>query len=460
MNATAAERGDSATGLNLPRMNQWAFLRFLLNGSRGSFAAWREAIARYPLGFETRLFGQRCIVLNDPEHIEALLVKNQKCFHRRSQFTPLKAITGNSVLTLSGEAQLRQRRLMQPAFKKERVDAWGAAMAALAETHSARWRDGDCLDVHAEMLKVTAAIIAKTMFSSDVEEDALIVGHAINALVTHTRRYVFPAVGKTLDRLPLKSTRLIKASIKQLDAIIYRFIHNHRAAGEGMDDLLSMLIAAQYDDGSALTDRQLRDESMTMFLAGHETIATALSWTFYLLSQNPHIADLLHAEVDAVLEGGRTPSVDDLPRLDYAHRVLSESMRLYPPVPGIDRQAVEPNDLAGITINVGDLVLVSQMVVHHDPRWFPDPERFDPDRWLPGHADGLPKFAYFPFGGGSRRCIGERFALMEGVLLLAIFSRDWKFALASGARVQSRMNITLRPAYGLRMIAHRRQRAT
>ena len=457
MSTTAAAPGDPVTAHGLPRMSAWAFLRFLLNGSRGNFAPWLEAVERYPQGFETRILRQRWILLNEPEGIEELLVKNHKYYHRRSQTTPLKVITGDSVLTISGEAHLRQRRLIQPAFYKKRIDAYGDTMAALAEKHAARWRDGATLDVHAEMMEVTAAVITKTMFSSDIEEDARIVGQAIDALVTHTKRYLVPGLGNLLDRLPLKSTRRIQKSIAQLDAIIYRFIHEHRAAGEEMGDLLSMLLAARYDDGTAMTDQQLRDESMTLFLAGHETTATALSWTFYLLSQHPEMADNLRAEVDAVLEDGRAPKVDDFPRLDYTRRVFTESMRLYPPVPGTDRQAIAPNEILGIKIHIGDIILVSPKLTHHDPRWYPEPERFDPDRWLPERADAVPKFAYVPFGGGARKCIGERFAWMEGVLLLATFSRDWTFELAPGAQVRSKMNVTLRPANGIPMIARQRR---
>jgi cytochrome P450 len=460
MSTTTAAPGGPVTASGLQRFSQWAFLYFLLNGFRGNFAPWFEEVKRYPQGFETRFLGQRLILMNEPKAIEELLEKNHKYYHRRSQSTPLKVFTGQSVLTISGEAHLRQRRLMQPAFHKKRIDAYGDTIAALAEKYAARWRDGAILDVHAEMLVVTAAIITKTMFSSDIEEDVRIVGQAIDALLTHTKRYVIPALGNVLDRLPLKSTRLIRESLVRLDTVIYRFIHEHRAAGEKMDDLLSMLVAARYDDGTAMTDQQLRDESMTLFLAGHETTATALSWTFYLLSQHPEIADKLRAEVDSVLEHGRAPTVEDFPRLDYTRRVLTESMRLYPPVPGADRQAIAPNEVLGININIGDIVLVSPLVTHHDPRWYPEPERFDPDRWLPERAEAVPKFAYFPFGGGPRKCIGERFAWIEIVLMLATFSRDWSFELALDAQIRAKLNITLRPAHGIRMIARQRPKGT
>lgn len=439
-----------------PRVSQRVFLGLLLNGLRGNFEPWFEAVRCYPQGFETRIVRQRCIIVNEPDGIEELLVKNHKYYHRRSQSTPLKAITGDSVLTISGEPHLRQRRLIQPAFHKKRIDGYGDTMVSMAEKYSAQWRDGATLDVHSEMMKVTAAIITKTMFSSDIEEDARIVGQSISALLIHTKRYLIPGFGDLLDYLPLKSTRLIRESLAQLDTIIHRFIREHRESDESLDDLLGMLMEAEYDDGTCMTDQQLRDELMTLFLAGHETTASALSWTFYLLSQNPEVASKLRAEVDAVLKNGRRPNADDCMQLDYTRRVLTESMRLYPPVPGTDRQAVEANEILGNKISTGDLLLVSPMVTHHDPRWYPEPERFDPDRWLPERGDSVPKFAYIPFGGGARKCIGERFAWMEGILLLASFAQKWSFELAPDARIQPKMNITLRPAHGISMIARRR----
>ncbi|NUM54508.1 MAG: cytochrome P450 [Candidatus Hydrogenedentes bacterium] len=457
MSSTAAAPRSPAAPLRLPRVSQAAFLRLFLSGLRGDFAPWRDAVRRYPQGIETRIVRQRCILMNEPDGIEEILVRNHKYYHRRTRSTPLKVYTGQSVLTLSGDAHLRQRRLIQPAFHKSRIDAYGDAMAAIGEGFASRWRDGIMVDIHQEMMEVTAAIITKTMFSSDIEEDVRIVGHAIDFLLSHAGRYVIPMLGNVLDRMPLKSTRRIKESLAQLDSVIYRIIRDHRAAGDASDDVLSMLMAAQYDDGSTMTDRQLRDESMTLFLAGHETISNALSWTFYLLSRHPEIAERLREEVDSVLDNGRTPNVDDIPRLDYVRRVLTESMRLYPPVPGVDREAVASNEILGIDINAGDLLLISPLITHYDPRWYPEPERFDPDRWLPERAESVPRYAYLPFGGGARRCIGERFAWMEGILLLAIFSRDWHFELAPDARVRTQLNITLRPIHGVQMVLRGRR---
>ena len=456
MSTTTATPEKPVTVQALPRMGQLDFLRLMVQGFRGNFAPLHEAVKKYPQGIETRIVRQRCILMNEPAGIEELLVRNQRCYHRRTRSTPLKVFTGESVLTLSGEPHLRQRKLIQPAFHKSRIDAYADTMATLGEQCAARWRDGDTFDMHERLTALTARIITKTMFSSDIEDDVRIVGEAIDTCLSRSGRYVVPAVGKMLDLLPLRSTRLIKHSLGELDAVIYRFIRDHRRAGGDLDDLLSMLIAARYDDGSALTDRQLRDESMTLFLAGHETTASALSWTLYLLTQHADVAERLRAEVDHVLQGGRSPKLDDMQALDYTRRVFTESMRMFPPVCGVDREAVTPNTVLGMDIRVGDLLIVTPLVTHYDPRWYPEPERFDPDRWLPERAESVPKHAYIPFGGGARRCIGERFAWMEGILLLAIFARDWTFELAPDARIQARLNITLRPSNGVRVIARRR----
>lgn len=455
MSSTLTAPAPGAALSDLPRVRPFRFIGNVRRGGRGDFNPWLELGERYPHGFESRIFGKRCIVVTEPDIVETVIVKNHKHFHRINN-SPLKYIVGDSVLTLSGEAHLRQRRLIQPAFHKDRIDAYGATMVSMGERLMERWKDGENLDLHAEMMEVTAAVITKTMFSTELEEDARVVAESIDTLVTFGRRYAIPRLARVLNALPLKSTRKMQAALAQLDAIVHRFIEEHRSADEDMGDLLSMLMAVRYDDGSAMTDQQLRDESMTLFLAGHETTATALSWAFYLLTQHPEIAAKLREEVDAVLESGRAPTVADLPRLDYTYRVLTESMRIYPPVPMFGRQAVDTVEIEGLTIDPGTIMLISPLLVHRDARWFPEPEQFDPDRWLPECAEALPKWAYFPFGGGPRRCIGERFAWMEGTLLLALFSRHWNFDLVADAIIAPKMSITLRPMHGVPVTARKR----
>jgi cytochrome P450 len=255
-----------------------------------------------------------------------------------------------------------------------------------------------------------------------------------------------------IERLPLPSTRRLQRATARLDALIYQMIAERRASGEDRGDLLSMLLLAEdpEGDGGGMSDRQVRDEALTIFLAGHETTANALSWAFYLLSQHPQVADRLGAELDVAL-GGRAPTVADLPNLRYAEMVFAETLRLYPPAWVIGRRAVSPFEAGGYQLPAGSIALASQWVIHHDPRYFPDPYRFDPERWLPEPRAARPKFSYFPFGGGPRACIGEPFAWMEGTLLLASLARRWRPALLPGHPVALQPSITLRPRHGLRM---------
>jgi cytochrome P450 len=255
-----------------------------------------------------------------------------------------------------------------------------------------------------------------------------------------------------MERRPLPSTRRLQRATARLDALVYAMIAERRASGDDRGDLLSMLMLAEDSegDGGGMSDRQVRDEALTIFLAGHETTANALSWAFYLLSQHPAVADRLGAELDAAL-GGRAPTVADLPGLSYTEMVFAEAMRLYPPAWVIGRRAIAPFEAGGYALPTGTIALASQWVLHHDPRYFPDPYRFDPQRWLPEARAARPKFCYFPFGGGPRTCIGEPFAWMEGTLLLACLARSWRPALLPGHPVALQPSITLRPRHGLRM---------
>jgi cytochrome P450 len=236
----------------------------------------------------------------------------------------------------------------------------------------------------------------------------------------------------------------------RLDGVVYRIIDERRRGGEDRGDLLSMLLLAEDEEGDrqGMSNEQVRDEAMTLFLAGHETTANLLAWTWYLLARNPEAERRLHAEIDAVLEDGRAPTVDDLPRLRYAEMVVSEVMRLYPPAWAVGRRAVADHEAGGYHVPAGSLILVSQYVAHRDPRFWPDPERFDPERWTPEARGQRPQFAYFPFGGGPRRCVGEAFAWMEATLILATLAARGRMRLAPGRTAETSPRITLRPGRG------------
>jgi cytochrome P450 len=319
-----------------------------------------------------------------------------------------------------------------------------------------RWKPGSTLEISEEMMRLTLSVVGKTLFSADVESEASEIGQAMTTVLKMFRMLMMP-FSEYLEKLPLPATRRFEKAQARLDATIYRLIHARRESGEDTGDLLSMLLLAQDEEtgGAQMTDKQVRDEALTLLLAGHETTAQALTWTWYLLSQNPECERRLHDEIASVLEG-RVPSFEDLPRLRYTEMVFAEVLRLYPPAWAIGRKAKENFELDGTTIAGQSICIVSPYVVQRDARWFPDPERFDPERWTPEARESRPKFSYFPFGGGARVCIGERFAWMEGVLMIATLAQKWKLKLAANQRVEPLPLITLRTKYGMRMVLERR----
>jgi cytochrome P450 len=327
-------------------------------------------------------------------------------------------------------------------------------MVAFAERQLAGWRDGETRDLQAEMNCLTLEITAQTLFGAAADDRTAEVRGALAAAFAG-----FDArLGSWLrlpEWVPTPKNLAARRAVRRLDEIVYGFIRRRRASGEQRDDLLSILLHARDEgDGSGMTDRQLRDEAMTLFLAGHETTALALTWTGYLLAQHPGAAAKLRAELQAVL-GGRPPAVADLPRLAYAERVVLESMRLYPPAYAIGREAAAPCEVLGYPVPAGTTVFMSQWVMHRDPRFWHDPEKFDPDRWEGGLAQRLPRFAYFPFGGGPRLCIGNHFAMMEAVLVLATMAQRFRLTLVPGHPVVPWPSMTLRPRHGIQVVLRR-----
>jgi len=400
-----------------------------------------------------RLGPQPMALLNHPDYVEDVLVTRARLFRKGRALERSKPLLGEGLLTAEGEAHLRQRRLVQPAFHRQRVEGYARAMVAHAARISERWRDGGEIDVAAEMTELTLTIVGDTLFGTDVESDARTVRQALTDALE-----IFPITmspfAALLERLPLPAVRRYRRAQATLDRLIYRLIAERRQDPSDRGDLLSMLLLARDEEesGSRLSDRQVRDEAMTLFLAGHETTANALTWTWHLLAQHPEAERRLHQELDAVI-GDRLPRAEDAGQLPYTRQVLAESMRCYPPAWGVGRRAMEDVEIGGYTIPRGTIVLVSQYLLHHDARFFPDPETFDPDRWLPERQRGRPRFAYFPFGGGNRVCIGESFAWTEGILVLATLARRWKLARVDTAPVPMKAMLTLRPARPIRMIA-------
>ena len=393
-----------------------------------------------------RYYNFRVFFISHPDYIEQVLVTDNRKFIKGRILRKNKQLFGNGLLTSEGDFWLRQRRLAQPAFHRGRVASYADTMVRYASRIASEWRNGEERDIHAEMMRLTLSIVAKTLFDADVDREAKRVGHALEAIMQLNSDF------RKLILTPtwLPTPRKIRATIAtaKLNRIVYRFIEERRASGVDNGDLLSMLLAARDDDGSRMTDRQLRDESITIFLAGHETTANALSWTWMLLAQNPNVESKLHEELDRVL-GGREPTVEDLPNLRYTGQVITESMRLYPPAWGMARVAIDNTEIAGYPIPKGCGVSLAQWVVHRDPRWFDAPLEFRPERWEGDLLKRLPRFAYFPFGGGPRQCIGNNFAVMEASLLLATLAQQFRISLTPGREIIPAASITLRPKTGI-----------
>jgi cytochrome P450 len=395
--------------------------------------------------------------LNQPELIEQVLIGNYRNFLKDRVVRRSRWFFGEGLLTNEGDSWLRQRRLSQPAFHRERVTSYATLMTGYAEQMLATWRAGESRDVHQEMMRLTLQIVVRALFNVEVQQ-ADEISSAMNFVMRNTTgiRLLFPPVARYL---PTPQMIGFRRAVKRLDETVYSIITRHRARQEGSGDLLSMLMAARDEDGSRMSDKQLRDEVLTFLLAGHETTALALTWTWHLLAQYPEVEQKLHDELDHVL-GGQFPKFSDLPALPFTERVIKESMRLYPPAWSLARTVISDFELHGYRIPAGANVVMSQWIVHRNPSYFPDPEKFDPDRWLSDRSQKLPRFAYFPFGGGPRRCIGSSFAMMEATLLLASIAQRFRLRALPQPPVVPIPSFTLRPKFGMHMTLESRSAAS
>lgn len=406
-----------------------------------------------------RIWNRDVYLVSNPDYVKEILVTQHRNFHKSRALQLAKYVLGEGLLTSEDDFHKRQRRMMQPAFHQQRVQGYARIMADYAARHADRWEsmhlDGQPIDMWQEMMRLTLAIVAKTLFDADVESEADEIGEALTTVIGLFERVTHP-LAVFLSILPTpRNVRFVLAR-SRIEKTIYRIISERRAAGEDRGDLLSMLLAAQDDeDGCGMSDKQVRDEAITLFLAGHETTANALTWAWYLLSEHPDIEAKLHAELEGTL-GDALPGMADVPRLEYTRRVFAEAMRLYPPAYVIGRTALNDFTLGEYTIPAGNMILLSPYITHRNPNLFPNPESFDPDRWDPKLEAGRHKFAYYPFGGGPRTCIGEPFAWMEGILLIATLAQRWQMRLKPGHPVDYDPQITLRPKYGMMMTLHRR----
>jgi cytochrome P450 len=403
-----------------------------------------------------RFMGVPACYVNRPDYIESVLVTQNNNFVKSKDYRAMRRVLGNGLLLSEGEFWRRQRKLIQPAFHQARIAAYAEIMVGYAQRMLASWTDGQKLDIHEAMMHVTLGIVAKTLFDADVSHEAEDVDAALTVLMGKFLRQAGLAL-LLPTWVPLPTSRLLKRAVGRLDKVIYHIIEQRRSNGQMSGDLLSEFLQVQDDEGVGMTDRQLHDEIMTLFLAGHETTANVLSWTWLLLGQNPEVERKLIEELARVL-GGRVPTPADLAQLIYTDMVLRESMRLYPPVWVIGRRALAPFRLGEYELPADTNVLISQLILHKDARYFRDPQRFDPERWSAGDARGavLPRFAYFPFGGGPRVCIGAGFAMMEAVLLLATIAQHFQIQIAPGQTVKVQPSVTLRPRNGIPVTLRRR----
>jgi len=405
-----------------------------------------------------RFLGVPACYVNRPDYIESVLITQNNNFVKSKDYRAMRRVLGNGLLLSEGDFWRRQRKLIQPAFHQARIAAYAEIMIGHTQRMLASWSDGQTLDIHEAMMRLTLGIVAKTLFDADVSHEAEEVDAALSILMGKFLRQAGMAL-LLPTWVPLPTSHLLRRAVGRLDKVIYSIIEQRRSSGQMSGDLLSAFLQAQDDEGIGMTDRQLHDEIMTLFLAGHETTANVLSWTWFLLGQNPAVEEKLSEELAGVL-GGRVPTPADLPRLVYTDTVLRESMRLYPPVWVIGRRALAPFRLGEYELPADTNVLISQLILHRDARYFPEPERFDPDRWKTGdpRAASLPRFAYFPFGGGPRVCVGAGFAMMEAVLLLATIAQKFHVRVKPELKVKMQPTVTLRPKNGIPVRLKRRDK--
>ena len=436
-------------------------------GPRGPVSAF--GLMRDPLAFmckafreygdivHLRFFKLHIFAIAHPDGIKHALQDNHRNYTKSFDYQILARLLGNGLVTSEGELWLRQRRLMQPMFHKQRIAAFGSMMAecagAMVERWDARAKTGEAFDVMAEMMRLTLQIVGRALLTMDLTTHADRIGRDMTIA---NERFAEFDIGMFAPWLPTPANLRFNRAVRELRSLVLDIISKRRAEGRDYGDLLSMLLAVRDEEsGEGMNNEQLRDEVLTLILAGHETTATALSWIWYLLSQHPQVEAKLHAELDEVL-GGRAPTMADLAHLTYTGMVVDEAMRIFPPVWAVGRAAIDDDEIMGYRIPKGSNLMLSQYYAHRHPQFWDNPERFDPERFAPERAGGRPRYAFFPFGGGPRMCIGNIFALTEAQLILASVAQRYRLHLAPRHKVEPLPLVTLRPRHGVKVILERR----
>jgi cytochrome P450 len=425
------------------------------------------ALSRDPLAFMLELgrsygdiayttIGRTALyMINDPLLIEEVLMGRHRECTKDLGARELMALVGNGLLTSEGDFWKRQRKLASPPLAPKRIAGYADTMVACAERECGTFRAEEVRDIHADMMRLTLEIVGKTLLGVDTGREAASISEIVHVAMDYFDKQFWTWHGILPKWISTKERRAFRLAVRELDRIIYAIIARGRARGEEADDLLSRLANARDDSGAPMSDEQLRDEAVTMLLAGHETTALVLSYAVYMLSQNAAVAERARAEVDAVL-GSRPAVVGDLPQLKLVDAVVRETMRLYPPAFAIGREVATPFELGGYTLPKGAQLTIAPYVIQRDARFFPDPERFQPERWLTPREPALPRFAYFPFGGGPRVCIGNHFAMMEATLVLATMLQQLELTVVPGYRLALSPSVTLRPAGPIPVLVRRR----
>jgi len=428
-----------------------------------------EHMRRYGRAAHYRILMHDVVLFHDPSDIREVLIDKAASFGKDRTQKRMKILLGEGLITSDGEAHKRGRRIAAPAFHRHRIQRYAGQIVDLADGVARQWKPGAPMDIAKEMMRLALQITARTLFDTEVTTEIHVINDQVNIVMDLYNYLVGLPRAELLINSPLPVMRRFRNAKARLDEVVDGMIRGRQtelATGSNASqrtDLLSMLLAArdEQQDGApadgcpkpaaGLTADELRDQVLTLFLAGYETVANALAWTWLLLGQNPIAETRMHEELDAVL-AGRLPTLEDLPRLEYTAMVLAESMRLYPPAWAMGREVLEDVAIGPYRLRKGAMVFFSQYIVQRDPRWFPNPERFQPDRFTAEAKAARPRFAYFPFGGGGRQCIGESFATMEAILSLATIAQRWRLALVPGQKIELQPKITLRPKNGIRVV--------
>lgn len=421
-------------------LESWKFIR---EWTVDRITPMEELAERYGDIVQLRLGVKNIFVLNHPDLVEEMFVGRHKDFHKDRYNRVFQQIMGNGLFSSEEKFHLCQRRMIQPAFHKERLLEYGTHMVAAAGSQLNKWGDQEEVDLYQCMVDTTLDITAKTLFNSDVSDDSRAISESVGVLIGFDTRIVMP-FGTFILHLPLPSNRPFFEHRKRINEVVYRLIDEHRSKDDQGDFLSLLLRAEDQDDGHRMTREQVRDEAVSLLLASHETTAIALTYAFYLLALNPEALKKVEEEIQSVFKG-EAPDAAKYADLHYTRAAFAEAMRLYPPAFTLARESIRDTTLGGHKIPKGSMCVASPYIVQRDERFFPDSTRFNPDRWLGGACRNIPKFAYFPFGGGNRVCIGESFVWMEGVLVIATILQQWRMRLPDSFELRFDPHITLRP---------------